>query len=139
MAPEEDPCYVDPNVVDWRTPTDWKTFQYPDKIIKIATELLQMEEDERYLVTKLLQIQWDLPDSVLEPPPQMYAQPQFAAGAPAAAAPAPAAEPPKPTKEIFKLVLTALTDDAKIKVLKEVRVLKPGMKLLEVCTDVACM
>jgi len=129
-SPEEDVFYVNPNVVGWKSPTDWTTFQYPEKITTLANQLLKMEEDERYLVTKLLQIQWDLPDSVLDAPRQVYAAQQQAANAPAAAAGPPPA-PPKPEKTTFKLVLTALTDDAKIKVLKEVRVLKPGMKLLE--------
>ena len=41
-------------------------------------------------------------------------------------------EPSEEEKTEFKLVLTEVTANAKVKVLKEVRVLKPGMKLLEV-------
>jgi len=41
-------------------------------------------------------------------------------------------EPPKEeVKTSFSLVLTAVPEDAKFKVLKEVRILKPGMKLME--------
>ena len=129
IQPDLSLIHIDPMVVEWDPPKDWTTYTYSTKITELGDTLIALSEDDRYILKRYLHVQLDDKDTGTRPRQVVYQQ----VAAPAQAEAAKPAEEEKPKeKTSFKLVLTAVTEDAKIKVLKEVRVLKPGMKLLEV-------
>jgi len=122
---------VDPT--KWKVPKDWSEVDYPPKITQLAHQVLSLNVIENLLLMRYIMKKKGLTEDQIFGGPQIAyaAAPGAQVAAPAAAAPAPEeAKPPEKTE--FKLVLTAVPADAKVKILKEVRVLKPGMKLLEV-------
>jgi len=119
---------IDPYVVEFLPPKDWTDYQYPPKITTLGEQLCALKETEYTGVMEFIKLQLDIKE---KPQGQIIIAAPTAQAGPAQAAPAAEEEKPK-EKSSYKLVLTALPDDAKIKVLKEVRVLRPGMKLLEV-------
>lgn len=118
--------------------TDWKEYQFSPRVRKIGEALFQLNQIEMFELVKLLQLRFDVPDSAIMGG-GVVVQAAPAAGAAAAApgdaaAPAQAEAPKEEKKEkmIFDVQLTAVNEADKFKVLKEIRAMKPGMKLLEV-------
>lgn len=116
---------------DWKYVSDWKQFEFSPRVRKIGEALFQLNQVEMFELVKLLQLRFDVPDSALMGGGVVV---QAAGAAAPAAAAEPAAEEPKEEKKekmIFDVQLTAVAEADKFKVLKEIRALKPGMKLLE--------
>jgi len=110
----------------WVVPKDWSEFQFPPKIIQLAAQINSLNAIENLMLVRYIGLKRGLSeDQLFGGGGQVVVQAQAAAPAP------PPEEPKKPEKVSFKLVLTAVDTEAKVKVLKEVRVIKPGMKLLE--------
>ncbi len=126
---------IDPYVVEFLPPKDWTDYQYPPKITTLGEQLCALKEIEYTGVMEFIKLQLDIKEKPQGP--IIIAAPTAQVGPAQAAQPAAEEEKPK-EKSSYKLVLTALPEDAKIKVLKEVRVLRPGMKLLEVTYYPAC-
>lgn len=109
--------------------------RYPEKIKQLAYQVMSLNAIEGVLLKRYIMKKQGLKDEHIFGQPQVMVAPQGTVapgGAAPAAAPKVEEEERKPEKTEFKLVLTEVPADAKVKVLKEVRVLKPGMKLLEV-------
>jgi len=124
---------IDPSVLKWKAVSSWEGFPFDPKIVNLAQQLLSLNQIESIQLTKYLQQQTGVPDSFFYgggPSFTPQAQPAAAAAAPAAAD-APKEEPKKEEKTHFELVLTSVTEEGKFKVLKEIRTIKPGMKLME--------
>jgi ribosomal protein L7/L12 len=123
-----------PTPKEWKYVTNWKEFDFSPRVRKIGEALFQLNQVEMFELMKLLQLRFDVPDSALMGG-GVVVQAAGAGAAPAAAAAAAPAEEPKEEKKekmIFDVQLTAVAEADKFKVLKEIRALKPGMKLLEV-------
>jgi ribosomal protein L7/L12 len=115
----------------------WDSFPYPDKVKKLAAEIVALNQFEMIMLTRAIQKTLGIPDMQLFGGGFGGGGGAATAGAATQAAPAEAPKPEPPKKEeekrFYTLVLTGVPDDAKFKILKEVRVLRPGMKLMEVC------
>jgi len=122
--------FPDTGVSDWKPVENWDQWQFPPRIKALADQILALNQIDLLQLMRLIQRQTGQPyTDPASQPAVVYAAP--AAQAEVAPAVEVKQEPPVKEKKSFSLVLTAITEDAKFKVLKEVRVLKPGMKLME--------
>lgn len=130
-----------PNAGDPRRPllvNDWSTFKFDPKITAVADQIMAYDQFEMMELTRYMQQRLGLPDQALFG--------GFGGGgggvaaapvAQAQAAPAetqetkPKAEEKKQEQLAFTLHLVKVDPEAKFKVLKEIRTMKPGMKILE--------
>ncbi|KAL6044397.1 54S ribosomal protein L12, mitochondrial [Balamuthia mandrillaris] len=128
------------NFVDtqWDVVKDWDQYTFPPKIVKLVDQLLALNQLENLELTKLMQRRLGIPDSALQGGSVVYAAPAAGAPAPGGAAPAGGAAAEAEKKDaaaaanaVVTLELTAVNEADKFKVLKEVRALIPGMKLME--------
>jgi len=129
-----------PEPKEWKPVTNWSEFKFDRKILRIAEAVLGLNQLEMHELAKCMQLRLGLPDHVVEgggmmmmPPgamPMVGAVPG-AAAAPGGADPAKPPEPEKKEQTTFNVSLVKVTADAKFKVLKEVRTLKPGMTIME--------
>eukprot|EP00005_Dracoamoeba_jomungandri_P003174 CAMPEP_0174250258 /NCGR_PEP_ID=MMETSP0439-20130205/488_1 /TAXON_ID=0 /ORGANISM="Stereomyxa ramosa, Strain Chinc5" /LENGTH=162 /DNA_ID=CAMNT_0015330277 /DNA_START=150 /DNA_END=638 /DNA_ORIENTATION=+ len=124
---------MDPSA--WKPVTNWDEFDHEPHIKELGDQIMRLNQIEYLSLTKYMQKQLGIPDSVMEGSPVIVSQ---SASQQAAAPQAGAGEekkdeaPAAPTAANGKLVLTALEDGAKFKVLKEIRAtICPGMKIMD--------
>jgi len=121
---------------------DWKNFKFDPKITKIADEMLQLNQYDMMELMRYLQQRLGGPEAALfggfgGGGGGGYAAAPVQAQAQAQAAPAesqetkPKVEEKKQEQLAFTLQLVKVDPEAKFKVLKEIRTMKPGMKILE--------
>lgn len=127
-----------PDPKEWKKVSNWEEFQFSPKVKKIAEAMFQLNQVETFELLKLLQLRFDVPDSALMGGGVVVQAAAPGTPAPAGATPggdAPSAQAQseaKAEKMIFDVQLVAVNEADKFKVLKEIRTMKPGMKLLEV-------
>jgi len=126
-----------PDPKEWKKVSNWEEFQFSPKVKKIAEAMFQLNQVETFELLKLLQLRFDVPDSALMGGGVVVQAAAPGTPAPAGATPggdAPSAQAQseaKAEKMIFDVQLVAVNEADKFKVLKEIRTMKPGMKLLE--------